>query len=69
MKTTLLLATALFLVSAPSPDSDAISEFTAGFLAPTDDRGLMAAELVADVHTSGITDNHCVHQANPLSRR
>ena len=69
MKTTLLLATALFLVSSPPPDPEAISEFTAGFLAPTDERGLMAAEPVADVHTSGIADNQCVHQANPLSRR
>jgi hypothetical protein len=69
MKTILLLATALILMSAPSPDSEAISEFSAGFLAPTSERGLMAAELVAEANTSGMADNPCVQQANPLSRR
>jgi hypothetical protein len=68
MKTTLLLATALFLVSAPSPDSETISEISAGFLAPSNDRGLMAAELAPDVPGSGIADKQRVQQANPLSR-
>ena len=45
MKSTILLTTALFLASAPTPDSKTISELSAGFLAPTDERGLMAAEL------------------------
>jgi hypothetical protein len=44
MKSTILLTTALFLASAPSPDSKAVSEFSAGFLSPTSDQGLMAAE-------------------------
>jgi len=44
MKSTILLTTALFLASAPSPDSKTISEFSAGFLSQTDDQGLMAAE-------------------------
>jgi hypothetical protein len=43
MKSTILLTTALFLASAPSPDSKAVSEFSAGFLSPASDHGLMAA--------------------------
>jgi hypothetical protein len=43
MKSTILLTTALFLASAPSPDSKVVSEFSAGFLSPTSDQGLMAA--------------------------
>jgi hypothetical protein len=45
MKSTILLTTALFLASAPSPDSKAISELSAGFLSPASDQGLMAAGL------------------------
>ena len=47
MKSTLLLMTALFLMSAPSPDSKSVSEFSAGFLSETSDLGLMAAEPVS----------------------
>lgn len=47
MKSTILLTTALFLASAPSPDSKTISELSAGFLS-TDNHGLMAAEVTAD---------------------
>ena len=43
MKSTILLTTALFLASAPSPDSKAVSEFSAGFLSPASEHGLMAA--------------------------
>lgn len=43
MKSTILLTTALFLASAPSPDSKTVSEFSAGFLSPASDQGLMAA--------------------------
>jgi hypothetical protein len=43
MKSTILLTTALFLASAPSPDSKTISELSAGFLSSTNDQGLMAA--------------------------
>ncbi len=48
MKSTILLTTALFLASAPSPDSKTISELSAGFLSTGDNQGLMAAELTAD---------------------
>ena len=44
MKSTILLTTALFLASAPAPDSKTISEISAGFLAPKGEHGLMAAE-------------------------
>ena len=48
MKSTILLTTALFLASAPSPDSKTISELSAGFLSTGDNHGLMAAEFTAD---------------------
>lgn len=44
MKSTILLSTALFLASAPSPDSKVISEISAGFLSLTDTHGLMASD-------------------------
>jgi len=51
MKSTILLTIALFLASAPSPDSKAISEFSAGFLAHTADIGLTASEFVQKAYT------------------
>jgi hypothetical protein len=44
MKSTILLTTALFLASAPTPDSETITELSAGFLSQTGETGLMAAE-------------------------
>ena len=44
MKSTILMTTALFLLSAPTPDSKTISEMSAGFLLPTQNTGLMASE-------------------------
>jgi len=44
MKSIALLATALFLASAPSPDSDTISQLSAGFLLAGNVQPLMAAE-------------------------
>ena len=40
MKSTILLTTALFLMSAPAPDAKTISEFSGGFLAENSDSGL-----------------------------
>ena len=48
MKSTILLTTALFLASAPSPDSKTITELSAGFLLTGNNHGLMAAEFAAD---------------------
>ena len=48
MKSTILLSTALFLASAPSPDSKAIAEISAGFLVLSDNIGLMASDSVID---------------------
>lgn len=45
MKSIVILATALFLASAPSPDSKTISELSAGFLKPSDSQPLLAADL------------------------
>lgn len=44
MKSTILLTTALFLLSAPTPDSKTISEMSAGFLLANQNTGLMASE-------------------------
>ena len=44
MKSIALLATALFLASAPSPDSETISELSAGFLSTGNENPLQAAE-------------------------
>lgn len=44
MKSIALLATALFLASAPSPDSATISEMSAGFLSTGKTQPLLAAE-------------------------
>lgn len=44
MKSTILLTTALFLAVAPSPDSKAVSDLTAGFLSTGANHSLMAAE-------------------------
>jgi hypothetical protein len=44
MKSTILLTTALFLASAPSPDAKTISELSAGFLSVDNEYGLMASE-------------------------
>jgi hypothetical protein len=53
VKTTLLLATTLFLVSAPAPDSNDIAELTSNFIVPQELPGLMAAEENSNVsHTS-----------------
>ena len=52
MKSTILLTTALFLASAPSPDSKTISELSAGFLSTGDNHGLMAAEFTADTSSN-----------------
>lgn len=43
MKSTILLTTALFLASAPAPDTQAISEFSAGFLVFKNDFALMTS--------------------------
>ena len=45
IKPTVLLAMAIFLVSAPDPDSRAIAEMTANFIVPSDAHALQAAEL------------------------
>ena len=45
MKSIILMTTAIFLVSAPSPDSKTISEISAGFLSITSETALSAAEV------------------------
>jgi len=52
MKSIALLATALFLASAPSPDSETISQLSAGFLSPGDAQPLLAAEPEKNIDSS-----------------
>lgn len=49
MKSVILLATAIFLASAPAPDSRTLSEVSGGFLTTTNFDPLMAAEPVSPV--------------------
>jgi len=48
MKSIVLMATALFLVSAPAPDSRDIAELTSNFIVPTGLQGLEASEVAPD---------------------
>ena len=44
MKSTILLAIALFLISAPEPDASDIAEMTSNFIVPRESSNLMAYE-------------------------
>ena len=46
MKSTFLLTTALFLVSAPAPDSGDIAEMSSNFIVPENVPGLLADEQI-----------------------
>ena len=48
MKSTFLLTTAIFLLSAPAPDSKVLAEASAGLLAPKHESGLLASDQPAD---------------------
>jgi hypothetical protein len=47
MKSIILMTTAIFLASAPTPDSKTISEMSAGFLSISSETALSAAEVAA----------------------
>ena len=62
MKSTILLATALFLISAPSPDSNTITELSSGFLSPQAAGPLLADEMLdTDSEISLEKVEHIVH--------
>ena len=44
MKSTLLLATGLFLISAPAPDAQDVAEMTANFIVPRHVAGTLASD-------------------------
>ncbi|MFT5141060.1 MAG: hypothetical protein ACI9CB_002731 [Rhodothermales bacterium] len=69
MKTTLLLATTLFLVTAPAPDAKGIAELTSNFIVPQNVPGLLAAEENLDVSQTSVTkkDSNTV-SAEPTKR-
>ena len=48
MKSVVLLTIALFLISAPAPDSRDVAEMTANFIVPTQEPGLQASQQRAD---------------------
>lgn len=48
MKSVVLLTIALFLISAPAPDSEDVAEMTANFIVPTQEPGLQASQQRAD---------------------
>jgi hypothetical protein len=48
MKSTMLLATGLFLISAPAPDADDIAEMTANFIVPNRVSGSLTADVFAE---------------------
>ena len=69
MKSIALLATALFLASAPTPDSATISEMSAGFLSSTKAQPLLAAEpsLASETERGLKTRNRTISAAEELS--
>jgi hypothetical protein len=73
MKSTILLTTALFLASAPSPNAKTISEFSAGFLAMKHDFGLMASTPVLrsgpEMHAPVLPSDHLTQAGNKLKNR
>lgn len=46
VKSVLLLTIALFLISAPAPDSSDIAEMTANFIVPKQEPGLQASQQI-----------------------
>jgi hypothetical protein len=69
----MLLATTLFLISAPAPDSGDIAEMTSNFIVPEDTPGLMASEQEAGAAPSQSLDSSTkargtVARPEPVSR-
>jgi hypothetical protein len=58
IKPTILMTTALFLLSAPAPDSKTISEVSAGFLLARDHGSLLASQgyFPAAVRSTGMAE-------------
>ena len=54
MKSIILLALTLFLISAPAPDSNDIAEITSNFIVPQDIPGLLAADELASENISSV---------------
>lgn len=51
MKSVVLLTIALFLISAPAPDSSDIAEMTANFIVPEQEPGLQASQQTENRET------------------
>ena len=57
MKSTILLALTLFLVSAPAPDSSDIAEMTSNFIVPQQTPGLLASDEASEVNLKELRKN------------
>ena len=57
MKSTILLALALFLASAPTPDSNDIAEMTSNFIVPHQTPGLLASDETSVVNLEEMRKN------------
>ena len=66
MKSIALLATALFLASAPSPDPETISQLSAGFLSSVDSQPILAAESgqVSAISSTVVSETSTEESAN-----
>ena len=67
MKPTALLAVAIFLACAPSPDSKTISEMSFGFLSQTKTEPLLADELASDRLVVTTLDNSQKNLGKPAN--
>jgi hypothetical protein len=56
MKSIFLMTTAIFLLSAPSPDSKTVSEISVGFLSAPSETALSAAEVAPKAQSDSDTD-------------
>ena len=57
MKSVILMTTAIFLVSAPAPDAKTIAEISGGFLSPSTETALSAAEVAPKALTRSEDEN------------
>ena len=57
MKSTILLALTLFLISAPAPDSNDIAEMSSNFIVPQQTLGLLASDEASEVNLNELRKN------------
>jgi len=65
MKPIVILWAALFLASAPSPDSDTITQLSGGFLSPDNAQPLLAAEPGQTIYSETAVTSESVVEEIP----